>query len=39
MEDTPITLEFGRQGGRYKITLYRKGADYHATLGGGRYSN
>jgi len=28
MEDTPITLEFGRQGGKYKITLYRKGADY-----------
>lgn len=27
-EDTPITLEFGRAGGRYKITLYRKGADY-----------
>jgi C-terminal processing protease CtpA/Prc len=21
MEDTPITLEFGRQGGKYKITL------------------
>jgi len=24
MEGTPITLEFGRQGTRYKITLYRK---------------
>ena len=22
MEDTPITLEFGRGGGKYKITLY-----------------
>jgi len=28
LEDTPITLEFGRAGGKYKITLYRKGADY-----------
>ena len=28
LEDTPITLEFGRAGGKYKIALYRKGADY-----------
>jgi hypothetical protein len=33
-EDTPITLEFGRAGGKYKITLYRKGADYDAARRG-----